>query len=390
MKVIQFNTTSHSRMMKDYEKDIFKNWYAQLGFKIKEFYPEINVECWTTERLYEEQEEKERNNVKFRIFPTNLSLRHGMEISTLMLNTLKQEIRNAEKRNEKLVLHFHEYHSWQIYLILRFIKSKDIKIIAQHHGGRSPLKNLMKYKRLTFVLPVICLMQLCEMLLFKKINTFYGLSNEEINYLRKITPKSEVRFQTMGLSQDFLESKDKKQARKELKLDLNEKYILYLGRIKTTKGIKELLDSMKEFENTNIKLLLIGEGEDYEKYLKYSKEKDMKNVKFLGAIYGDKKLLYLSASNALILPSYTEGAPVVLMEAIAQNLPVIVTDVGGIRRMIKDKREGIIIKPKSKEEIITAIKDILKWENRDIRKYSRKYQWREIIKDTIQDYGYLK
>jgi glycosyltransferase involved in cell wall biosynthesis len=190
----------------------------------------------------------------------------------------------------------------------------------------------------------------------------------------------------MGIGDKYFKKFNKEKIRKKLKLDLKKKYILYLGRIKSTKGIKELLDSIGKFENEDLELLLVGEGSDSEKYKNYLVENGIKNARFLGAIYGDAKLDYLAACNCLILPSYTEGAPVVLMEAIARNLPVIATNVGGIPKMIKGGREGIIIKPKSKDDIVRAIKEILKWKKKSISEFAEKYKWGKIIKETLADY----
>ena len=110
------------------------------------------------------------------------------------------------------------------------------------------------------------------------------------------------------------------------------------------------------------------------------------NVKFLGTIYGKEKLLYLSACDCLVLPSYTESAPVTIMEAMAMNLPVIATSVGGIPLMIKNEEDGIIINYKSRIELMVAIKRILKWKNKNIKKNSERYKWNKIIKQTINDY----
>ena len=384
IKVIQISSASHSFSMKDYQKDIFVSWYARLAYQLKKFYPKIEVECWTPEKKYKEEEIKEKQRIKFRIFPTNFSVRHGMEVSFFMLKALKEEIKKAKKENKKLILHLHEYHSWQIYLILFFLKkTKNIKIIAQNHGGRSPFKNLQKYKRLFLVLPIIILMQFFENLLLKRINIFYALSDEEIDYLMGKT-NSEIKFQTMGLSNRYFKKINKKNARTKLKLNKNKKYALYIGRLTKTKGIGELLDAMKKLKD--VELLLMGEGQGYELYKNYAMQNKIKNVTFLGLIYGDEKLLYLDACDCLILPSYTEGAPVVLMEAIAKNLPVISTDVGGVKKMIADGREGIIIKPRSTKEIEIAVKKILKWKKKDIKKYANKYKWERIIKETVEDY----
>jgi glycosyltransferase involved in cell wall biosynthesis len=386
MKILQINTSSSSFAVKNFEEDVYRNWYARVAFQLKKFYPKLDVEGWTPETKHKKEKTSEKNRIKFRVFPTNFSLRHGMEISFKMLKALKQEIKKTEDR---LIIHFHEYHTWQVYLFLLFIKrNSNVKIIAQHHGGRSPFGNLRIHKRLILFFPVIALMQFFERFLFKKIDIFYALSRDEINYLKKISPNSIIKFQTMGISKEYFKSVNKKEARKKLKLDQKEKYVLYVGRLKVTKGISELLDAVKEMD---IKLILIGEGKNYDMYKRYAKLKGIKNVSFLGSVYGKKIHLYYSACDSLILPSYTEGAPVVLMEAMAKDLPVISTDVGGIPLMIKNKVNGLLIKPKNSDDIKNAIEHILKKPFKNIKKYAERFSWEGIIKKTVEDYkGFWK
>ena len=386
IKVIQINSFSHSFIKMRYEEDIFRNWYSQVGVQIKKASPNLNVECWTPEKEYKKEKRKKYKGVKFRIFPSTFAVRHGMDISFAMLNAFIDEQKNL-KDDEKLIIHFHGYHSWQVYLILLFLNDKkNIKIIAQHHGGRSPFQNMKKYKRMALFLPIVMLMQFCEHLLFKKINTFYSLSDNETKYLEKLAPKSKKIFQTMGLKNELYKQINKSKIRKKLGLDINKKYILFLGRVKTTKGIKDLLDAMKKITRKDINLLIIGEGSDYEKYKMYVKEKEIKNSIFLGAKFLEEKIEYLAASDCLILPSHTEGAPVVIMEALAQNLPVIATRVGGIPKMIRNNKEGIFIDTKSPLQIINAINNILTWKKKNLRKYANKYKWDRVIKNTLEEY----
>jgi glycosyltransferase involved in cell wall biosynthesis len=387
-KIIQLSSTSASFFLNSGKGSIDKilkdDWFAQVAKQIKKFYPKTEVECWAPEKSCKKEVITEDSKIKFRIFPSTLSIRPGMELSFSMVKALMEEIKKAEKENKKLILHIHEYHSWQAYLVLYFIKkNKNIKIVAQHHGGRSPFKNLNKYKRLLIFFPVIALMQFFENLLFKEVDIFYALSDKELTYLKNKT-NGKIKFQTMGIPEELFGQKNKQRIKKELGLEENKKYILYVGRIKTTKGIKELLDAIKKLPGTE--LILIGRGDDAKNYEEYARQKGIKNANFLGAIYGDKRLGYYDACDCLILPSYTEGAPVVLMEAIAKNLPVIATNVGGVAKMIESGREGIIIKPKSSEEITKAIREILNWKKKNIKKYAKKYKWENIIKETIEDY----
>ncbi len=387
MKIIQINSFSFSKLLKNFEKEIYSNWYAQVAFQLKKYYPKLKIEAWTLEKNYKKEKRKNVKKIKFRIFPTNISIRHSMEISLKMLKALKKEIKNSEKNNEKLIIHFHEYHTWQTYLILSLIKKhKNLKIIGQHHGARSPFKNIIKYKRLFLFLPLIILMQASEYFLFRHIDFFYYQSKEEENYLKKIVSKSKIRFQTIGINNEYFRYVNKKYAKKKLNLDLNKKYILYLGRIKTTKGIKELLDAFKEIKNKNIKLLLVGEGVDFKKYKKYSEEENIENIKFIGPKYGKEKILYLSACDIFVLPSYTEGASVAVMEAMAKNLQIITTNVGGLPKTLMNGKAGILINPYSQEEITHAINKILKKDKKDIKKYAERFKWNKIIKQTYHDY----
>lgn len=383
-KIIQINTTSHSLMTKDYDNDKYKNWYARLAVNIKKYYPTLKIECWSPEKEYKEEKIEGKNGIVFREFPSNIALRHGMDISFALVDALKKEIKISEDKKEKLIIHFHEYHSWQTYVILSKIeKSGYTKIIAQHHGGRPPIKTLFKYKKLFWAAPVLIGMQFFENLLLKRIDIFYSLSDEETAYLKKVAPNSKVKFLTMGISEEYFKKGNKIKARKKLGMDLKKKYFLFIGRMCDAKGLPELLSAIKGMK---IELILIGGGDEIERYKKYIKENKIDNARFVGVLYGKEKIEYLTACDYLILPSRTEGAPVVVMEALAKNLPVIATDVGGVRKMIKDNVNGIIIPPYSSSAIKKAIEQILKWNKKNVKKYAKVYKWKRIIKETVKDY----
>ena len=145
-----------------------------------------------------------------------------------------------------------------------------------------------------------------------------------------------------------------------------------------------LLEAMKELKD--IELITIGFGSEEQKFKDYVNENKLENVNFLGGVFGEKKLLYLSAADALVLPSLKEGIPVTMMEALARNIPVVVSDVGGVKLVVEEGREGIIIKPRHSDQIVRAVRDILKWEDKNVRQYAEKYRWKKIIDDTVQDY----
>ena len=279
-KIIHISTNVHPGVNKKNLLDKVSNdWYAWEATRMKKLYPSLHIECWTFEGGQKKEIQITHKDIKFRIFPANLNIRHSMGFSIPMLKALKEEEINTAKKNTKLIMHLHEYHCWQSLLILLF-KNNLTKVIAQHHGARDPFKNLKKYPRLGIALPYILFMQIAEKNLLKKASEIYFLSDEEEKYLDKVAPKVKKVFRTMGIDDNYFKHISKEDARNKLGLSKDRKYILYLGRIKTTKGIKELLDAFKRLTNKPLVLLIVGEGVDFEKYREYVEQKGIKNVTF--------------------------------------------------------------------------------------------------------------
>jgi len=389
IKVLMIAHCSHSYFLGEGEKDLKKlflnDWYVKTAKQLNKFYPEIKVECWAPEKLNKEIEETTLEEVKFKFFPVTLSPIYALDLSIPMLKELKKEIEKSKKENYELILHIHEIHNLHGLLIATLFKNQ--KIIVQHHGGSWPLKHIKQTKRYKFFFPVFALAQAWENLVLRNVACFYALSKEEMEYLKKVAPNSTVRFQTMGIDNEYFKNIPKSTARKKLKLPLNKKILIYIGRINDVKGVGFLLEAMNKLKKENILLKIIGFGPQEDKFKKYVKENGLKNVEFLGGVFGEEKMLYLSASDLFVLPSSKEGAPVTVMEALAKNLPVVVTNIGGTPLMVKNGREGIIIPPKNSEEIVRGIREILKWKEKNIKKYAEIYKWEKIIRETMGDYN---
>jgi glycosyltransferase involved in cell wall biosynthesis len=298
-----------------------------------------------------------------------------------MLKELKKEAIKAKKNNIKLVIHLHEYHNLHGLLIATLFKKE--KIVAQHHGGSWPLKHLKQTKRYKFFFPFFFFAQLWESNVLKNISCFFALSEEEINYLNKVAPKSTIKFQTMGIEDIYFKEGNKKAARKKLKLPLNKKIILFIGRVNNVKGIPYLVDAMEKLQDFELKV--IG-WDQVEKFRNYAKSKNLKNVEFLGPVFDKRKFLYLDAADVFVLPSSKEGAPVSIMEAMAKNIPIVATNIGGVPLMIKEEKNGIIIRKKNSSDIVIAVRNIFKKPLKNVKKYAQVYRWKNIVKETIKEY----
>ena len=137
---------------------------------------------------------------------------------------------------------------------------------------------------------------------------------------------------------------------------------LFLGYISESKGIWLLLDvleSLKDMLEGKIIFNIGGNGE-VEKLHELVKQKKLAGiVNYIGWVSDEKKNQYLNQSDAYILPSYNEGLPISILEAMTYKLPIISTNVGGIPEVLKDKVNGLLIEPGSKKELKNALEFVI-------------------------------
>lgn len=135
---------------------------------------------------------------------------------------------------------------------------------------------------------------------------------------------------------------------------------LFLGRLCRDKGILELLEAALQLKQKypDFQLYLGGVWED--ERLAEKAQECSEAVQWLGWISGEEKEKYLSLCDIFVLPSYFEGQPVSVLEAMAASCAVVAADVGGIPFMVTNEENGILIKPRSRESLQQGIERILK------------------------------
>lgn len=166
--------------------------------------------------------------------------------------------------------------------------------------------------------------------------------------------------------------------------------LLYLGHIYEKKGIFDLVDVIKKNrEEYKGKLMLhIGGGlYEVDRLLNILKEDKLDDViKFEGWVTGERKSELLNIADAYILPSYAEGVPISILEAMSYHLPIIATNVGGIPSVVGDKN-GILIEPGDKEQLKEAIDHFINYESQRHKMgeasylMSLEYQPQNVIKE---------
>ena len=124
--------------------------------------------------------------------------------------------------------------------------------------------------------------------------------------------------------------------------------LLFMGTITENKGIFELVDYLQKnpyYLESKIKLTICGEGESDRLISLINRENSVSNIFFAGWVNGTKKDELISDNDIFILPSFYEGLPMAILEAMSAGKPIISTSVGGIPSVVKPDHNGWLIEP---------------------------------------------
>jgi colanic acid/amylovoran biosynthesis glycosyltransferase len=122
--------------------------------------------------------------------------------------------------------------------------------------------------------------------------------------------------------------------------------LLCVGRLTPAKGQAILLESVAQLQNQGISvtLTLVGMGPDEQSLRQYAEHLGIsRQVHFTGAVDQDHILDFYKAADIFVLPSFAEGLPVVLMEAMAMEIPCITTAITGIPELIRNGEDGLLV-----------------------------------------------
>lgn len=175
--------------------------------------------------------------------------------------------------------------------------------------------------------------------------------------------------------------------RRQYGIAIEEFVFIFIGRLVGDKGINELVKAFSSYKNSAVKLLLVGPLEpdldplDNDVLLEIESNPNIITTGFQTDVR-----LYLSIAHSLILPSYREGFPNVLLQGGAMGLPLLSTDVNGAEDLIVQGKNGLIIKKKNVRELEKAMKFLMQNYKSFNPQYCREY----VLSRFSQDYYYPK
>jgi glycosyltransferase involved in cell wall biosynthesis len=143
----------------------------------------------------------------------------------------------------------------------------------------------------------------------------------------------------------------------------NQAVILAVGRLSSEKGHAILLQAAARLEKMkeapDFRIVVVGDGPEKENLLRLTARLGIGQRIVMAGFQTDVRPYY-SLSTLLALPSYSEGSPNVVLEAMAAGLPIAATDVGGVPEILEDGVTGLLVRPGDPEAMAETILRILR------------------------------
>jgi glycosyltransferase involved in cell wall biosynthesis len=191
-----------------------------------------------------------------------------------------------------------------------------------------------------------------------------------------------------GVDSDSFKPGNKAKSRQALGIKAEGKLILFVGSHIKEKGCFELIHAFDQIsaKQPEYSLAMIGGGALANKLQELVLQLGLSTrVNFIGKLHHDKLPLWFACADAFCLPSYREGIPNVVMEALAAGLPVVATTVGGIPEVV-DKGSGILVEPRDANALAIALQQALSqtWDTAAIVSSVKNYTWNATGEQYIQ------
>ena len=182
--------------------------------------------------------------------------------------------------------------------------------------------------------------------------------------------------------------------------------LLYVGRIEKVKGLTNVIEALHILNEKNlplfakVKLIVIGggkkdeelaENKEVSRIKRAMEQHDLKDkVFFLGSVDQAHLQKYYSAADALVVPSLYESFGLVTVEALACGTPVIVSQIGKMKSIVKEGKNGFSFRPDDPVSLCQSLENVFMhrsrlWSRTSIREdVVQKFSWDKTTEDTYQ------
>ncbi len=355
-----------------YSKEILNN-----GYYVEIFTPKYNKDFKTLEQL---------DNIKInRLYPI---LKYGK--AAVLFNLL-----NRLKNFDIIHLHYPFFGTAEFILLLRKI-SPNIKLVVTYHMdvvGQGILSKFFKFYNKQ-ILPKLILN--ADKII---VSSFDYIENSVI---QNLFFKNKHKFIELPFGVNYKFKKLEKipeEFYQDYNILKNQDFILFVGALDKAhyfKGLDILLKAFSFLNKDNLKLIIIGKGELRDYYIKLAKDlKILDRVIFTGFVPDEDLVYFYNLSKMCVIPSIdkSEAFGLALLQASACGKPCITSNLAGVRKVIVDGFNGLLVEPKNIKDLVEKIDILL--ENKSlcvqlgqngINLIKEKFNWNKIGKNLIELY----
>ena len=219
-------------------------------------------------------------------------------------------------------------------------------------------------------------------------------------------PKEKIHWIPNGVDTNLFTPGDQRKERKNLGWPETKKVVLFVGNVIETKGVGDLVDAVSEIEKGRKRVpdylvIIAGLGGEYERKLRdmVSRRRLESKIRFLGPQPYDKVHTLMRACDILCLPSWREGWPLVLVEAMACGRPVVAASTGGIPEIVTGPELGILCEPRNPPDLADVLTRALdqQWDSELLVAHANNYSYDKIARQiegiyqkVLEEKGTLK
>jgi glycosyltransferase involved in cell wall biosynthesis len=276
------------------------------------------------------------------------------------------------KRYDIIYLHYPFFGAGEVVWFFKIIFGKRKKMIIHYHMDISGLSFFAKILSLPSVFVRNKLFKMADLI------TCASLEYIKNSQIKKIYENNPDKFMEIpfGVDENFFYPSvdDNKISNK----------IIFIGGLDKAhyfKGVDVLLKAFKAINLSNKSLIIIGDGNLKNNYKNLAKNIGiLDKVEFLSGLNNKQKAEILRTGSVLVLPSINnnEAFGIVLLEAMASGVPVIASDLPGVRSVFVDNLQGLLVKPNNAEDLKIKIEYIL---NNNSRRLEMGIAGRKMVKD---------
>jgi glycosyltransferase involved in cell wall biosynthesis len=233
-------------------------------------------------------------------------------------------------------------------LLIKQIIKKRIPFIVFFHGWNLDFEKSVDKKYVNFFLST-----------FGQAKTIFVLSNDFKNKILKWGYQGKIILETTNVESTLISNFSTKD--KFNKINHSSKIkILFLARLLREKGVFETVEAFRILNEkyNNIELIIAGDGKDLNELKDFVKND--KNIIVTGYVEGQNKIDLFKDSHIYCFPTfYGEGLPTSILEAMAFAMPVITTNMGGLKEFFQDNKMGYFVEPQNILELKNKLELLL-------------------------------